>query len=193
MRAIIPVNQPSGPLNLIEYGDFSCPRCRELAQLLTIILPQFDGEICYIFRHFPDLNHPSALLMALAAEAARRQNKYWAMHRELFAQTTLASAAVSLRSVAVLASRLDLDAESFLNDMQSETLKKRIWTEREQGRLAGVAATPVLFLGTRRLHGKLTQARLVPLMRHYADRNKTVTSLVARQHELDRWSDMSYD
>lgn len=193
MRTIISVNQPSGLLNLIEYGDFSCPHCRGLDQLLTTILPQFDGEVCYTFRHFPDLSHPSALLMALAAEAARRQNQYGAMHRELFAQIPPASAAVSLRSVAVLASRLGLDTELFLNDMHSETLKNLVWAEREQGRLAGVMSAPTLFLGIRRLHGKLTQARLIPLMRHYADRNKNVISLVHRRHELARWSGMGYE
>ena len=192
MRTIIPVNQPSIPLNLIEYGDFSCPHCRALAQLLTTILPQFDGEVCYTFRHFPDRSHPSALLMALAAEAARRQNQYWAMHRELFALPPPASTTVSLRLLLMLASRLGLDAELFLNDMQSETLKSRVWAEQEQGRLAGVAATPALFLDTRRLHGKLTQARLIPLMRHYVDRNKSGTSPVVRQHELARWSGLGY-
>jgi protein-disulfide isomerase len=186
----LPINQPSGPLNLIEYGDFSCPRCRELAQLLTSILPQFDGEVCYTFRHFPDLSHPSALLMALAAEAARRQNQYAAMHRELFAQTSPASAAVSLRSMAALASGLGLDMALFLNDMHGETLKNLIWADRKQGRLAGVVSAPTLFLGIRRLHGKFTQARLIPLMRHYADRKKNLISLVARQHELARWSGM---
>ena len=193
MRTIIPVNQPSIPLHLLEYGDFSCPQCRELAQLLTTILPKFEGEICYTFRHFPDLNHPPALLMALAAEAARRQNQYWAMHRELFAQSTPVFATVPLRLLSEIASRLGLDMEPFLKDMHSETLKKRIWAEREQGRLAGVAVTPTLFLGSRRLHGKLTQARLIPVMRHYVDRNRSGISPVVRQHELARWSGMGYE
>lgn len=189
MSTILPVPRPPTLLPLIDYGDFSCPRCRELQQLLTTILPLFEGEISYVFRQFPSHSHPSSLLMAMAAEAARRQDKYWAMHRELFAQT----APASLNVVVGLAAQLGLEVGTFLNDMQNETLKEGIWAEREQGRLAGVVSVPALFLGTRRLHGKLSQARLAPLMRHYVDRlNVNVLSTIDRKNGSVRWSGMGY-
>ncbi|MFD2935169.1 DsbA family protein [Spirosoma flavum] len=73
------------PLDLIEYGDFSCRRCQELQKVLTTVLPLFEGRIRYTFRHFPNPDHPQAFLLALTAEAARRQDQYWAMHQALFA------------------------------------------------------------------------------------------------------------
>lgn len=180
MRTIIPTNRTRQPLNLIEYGDFSCPHCQALQQLLTTALPMFGGEVYYTFRHFPDHSRPQALLMAMAAEAARRQDQYWAMHQVLFAQTT----PVSLDSVSALATGLGLNAELFQNDMNDEGLKQRILADMEQGRLVGVVSTPTLFLGTRRLHGKLTQSRLVPLIRHYVRRsNVKVLSAVNSERE----------
>ncbi len=191
MRTIIPINRTPYPLHLIEYGDFSCPLCRDLQQLLTITLPQFGDDICHTFRHFPDLGNPSALLMALAAEAARRQDQYWAMHRALFAHPAFAS--VSLHSVSALASALGLNLTAFRNDMQDATLKQRIRADVEQGRLNGVVATPTLFLGIRRLHGKLTQARLVPLIRYYIDRSHApILGTADCATGLVRWSGVGY-
>ncbi len=187
MRTILVTHRTPHPLDLIEYGDFSCPRCQELQTLLTTILPLFAGDVCYTFRHFPNLSQPRAWLMALAAEAARRQNQYWAMHEALFVHPSMTS--ISLSSATALASRLGLEPELFLNDMQDETLKTRIRADIEQGRLAGVVSTPALFLGFRRLHGKLTQARLVPLIRHYVDRSKAdILSTLDPEHGLVHWS-----
>ncbi len=189
MRTIIPINRPSYPLHLIEYGDFSCSGCRDLQQMLTTTLPQFGDSICHVFRHFP--GNPSAMLMALAAEAARRQDQYQAMHRALFADTALAP--VSVHSLSALASALGLDLTAFQNDMQDVTLKQRIRADVVQGRREGVVATPTLFLGIRRLHGKLTQARLVPLIRYYIDRSHApVPGTADCDNGLVRWSGVAH-
>lgn len=169
MIAIIPTDPTPAPLHLIEYGDFSCPRCQELQTLLTTTLPLFSGAVCYTFRHFPNPAHPQALLMALAAEAARRQDRYWVMHQALFTYR----APVSLDSVSSLSARLGLEPEVFQRDMHDKTLEQRVRADMELGRLAQVVSTPTLFLGIRRLHGKLTQARLTPLIRHYVARTNT--------------------
>lgn len=170
MRTIIPINRTPPPLDLIEYGDFSCPRCRELQPLLMTILPIFGKDVLYTFRHFPNLSNPQSLLMALAAEAARQQDHYWAMHQALFANRT----PLSLDSISALAVVLGLELKSFLNDIDNKRLKQAILADMKLGRSASVVSTPTLFLGNRRLHGKLTQARLVPLIRHYVRRSKGV-------------------
>ncbi|WP_169521659.1 DsbA family protein [Spirosoma spitsbergense] len=154
-------------VELIEYGDFSCQRCREFQKVLTAVLPLFDGEIVYTFRHFPAPTDTSALLMAMVAEAARRQERYWAMHNALLVHML----PFSMRAASTLALQLGMDTEIFLDDLHDETLKQRIWSDIGQGHSVDVAGTPTLFLGTRHLHGRLTQARLAPLIRHYIDRS----------------------
>jgi protein-disulfide isomerase len=191
MRTIIPINRPPYPLHVIEYGDFNSPRCRELQQLLMTTLPQFGDHIYHTFRHFPESGNPSALLMALAAEAARRQEQYQAMHRALFAHAALRP--VSLDSVSALASAVGLDLAAFLNDMNDITLKQRIRADVEQGQMEGVLATPALFLGSRRLHGKLTQSRLAPLIHYYIERSHApVLGTVDSDNGLVRWSSVGY-
>lgn len=170
---------------LIEYGDFSCQRCRELQKVLTAVLPLFDGEVIYTFRHFPDRRQPSALLMAMVAEAARRQHQYWAMHQALFDQIL----PFSIQAASTLALLLGIDTAMLINDLHDETLKQRIEVDIDQGHLAGVASTPTLFLDNRHLHGRLTQARLAPLIRHYIDRSTAqVIGTVDQENGQVYWS-----
>ena len=86
-----------------------------------------------------------------------------------------------------------MDADTFLDDLHNEPLKLRIWSDIEQGYSAGVAATPTLFLGTRHLHGRLTQARLAPLMRHYIDRSiAQVVGTVDQENGWVHWAGMGH-
>lgn len=68
-------NPDSTALELMEYGDFTGPCCQKFQPLLSTIFPLFEGTIRYHFRHFSNLQHPYAFPMALAAEAARRQDQ----------------------------------------------------------------------------------------------------------------------
>lgn len=166
-------NHPEKPnpafLELTEYGDFTCPRCQALQPILTATLSAFGGEVRHTFRHFPNAGHPQAVWMALAAEAARRQQQYPAMHRALFTHTAPPS------PDSLLALVPDLNRELFWADMHDETLKHLVLADMEQGRAVGVVTTPTLFLGVHRLHGKLTQARLMPLIRQYINRSTAPT------------------
>ena len=180
------IRQPfKNVLELVEYGDFNNARCRALQRVLTNLLPALNGSVQYTFRHFPNFNDPKALFMALTAEAARRQGQYWPMHQALFRQGSTSS----LHTVSALAVRLGLQVDKFLDDLHDETLKDRVWADVEVGNLAGVTDAPTLFVDTHRVHGKLTQARLVPLLRHYLHRTSTqVLSAVDMAHGLVHWS-----
>ena len=73
------------------------------------------------------------------------------------------------------------------------TLKQQILADAEQGRQEGVLASPTLFMGNRRLHGRLTQARLVPLIHYYIQRtNASVLSTVDSDNGLVQWSGVEY-
>lgn len=176
-------------LELVEYGDFSNARCRGLHHVLANCLPVFDGALRHTFRQFPNPNCPKALLMALAAEAARRQGQYWPMHQALFTYGLTGS----FHTVSALAVMLGLQLDKFLDDLHDASLKDCIWADVEAGNLAGVTSAPTLFVGTCRIHGKLTYARLVPLIRHYVQRNSTqVLSTVNSVEGSVIWSSSGY-
>lgn len=109
--------------------------------------------MCYTFRHFPDLSQPSSILLARAAEAARRQDKPASMNNALF---TL-SLPVSFPAILAMAGKeTGLNLNQFMVGFQDDTIRERLWADMKQGQSAGVETTPTLFMDTRLVHGKLT-------------------------------------
>jgi len=60
---------PDAEISLIEYSDFECPYCQRVHPTLKEIVDESDGEINWVYRHFPLSNaHPSAVGTAVASE-----------------------------------------------------------------------------------------------------------------------------
>src|ERR1700739_706142 len=77
------------PVQVVEYGDFECPNCKQAAPAVKLLLERFGERVCYVWRHFPLTEvHHHALLAAQAAEAAAAQGKFWPMHDVLFENQT---------------------------------------------------------------------------------------------------------
>ena len=75
-----------GPVELLMYGDFECPYCRDAAPAVARVLARLEGRVHLRFRHFPiEAKHPHATRAAEAAEAAGAQGRFWEMHDLLFA------------------------------------------------------------------------------------------------------------
>lgn len=178
--------QPSDDvLELVEYGDYTNARCQVLQKVIGSTWPGFGEDIRHTFRHFPNLANPQALFMALAAEAARRQGQFWPMHRALFAQGTTRS----VDTVTILAVMVDLELDRFLDDLHDATLKEDVLAGVEAGRMAGVTTAPTVFIGAHRVVGKLTQARIGPLIHHYLRHPSTqVFSTVDQVDGSINWS-----
>ena len=68
------------PQTLIAYMDFTCPRCAVEHQRLKDTRPRS------VLRHFAlKARHPRALALAHAAEAAARQDAFWAFADAVYA------------------------------------------------------------------------------------------------------------
>jgi protein-disulfide isomerase len=122
---------------VIEYGDYECPYCAR-TDLLLARLP-----IVRVFRHFPvPSKHPRARTLAMAAEAAGLQGKFWEMHDSLFGdQGHLDDPHLWQR-----ARDLGLDLDQFERDRRSAELDERVTRDFRSGVRAGVMSTPTLFV-----------------------------------------------
>ena len=86
-RLLMPISEQdhiqklvSTSVALLEYGDYQCPTCGEVHQLIKAIQQQLN-DLCFVFRHFPQPQiHPYAQRAAEAAEAAATQGQFWQMH-----------------------------------------------------------------------------------------------------------------
>jgi protein-disulfide isomerase len=135
-------------VTLVEYGDYQSPACVTAAAELAELRTSFDGELRFLFRHFPIGDaHPLALYAAEAAEAAGAQGRFWEMHDLIYGSDQDLEPAF-LRK---LAKTLGLDLERFDSELADETHLRHIMKDFQSGVDSGVNGTPTFFINERRL------------------------------------------
>lgn len=129
-----------GPVDarlVILYGDFTCPRCALAAERMHGL------ALRVAFRHFAlRAKHPRAVPVALAAEAAGLQGRFWEMHDALYADP----GRLDDPHLWERAERLGLDLERFELDRRAGGPAERVARQLRDGMRAGVAVTPTLFV-----------------------------------------------
>ncbi len=146
-----PVRGPEGaPITIVEFADFECPHCGEVAPAIDKIVEAHKNDIRFAFKFYPLPSHPHADIAARAAVAAMNQNKFWEMHHALFTnqhhleQTDLDSYAKSL----------GLEVSRLHADMQSNATTDRIAKDRKLGEDLAIAGTPAIFINGRLYDGR---------------------------------------
>jgi len=144
------VGPPEPSVTLLEYGDYECPYCKAAAAVVPQLRERLDGDLRFVFRHFPlpDV-HPNAALAAEAAEAAAAQGRFWEMHDLLFERQDHLQPADLHR----YAEELGLDLAAFQADLNSARFSDRVAADVEGADASGVAGTPTFFINDRRYLG----------------------------------------
>lgn len=144
------IGDPESSVVLIEYGDFACPGCRDLAPKLKALVEHYSDHIAFTYRHFPLTNiHPNAIAAATATEAAGFQGKFYEMHDMLFNNQGAwrdASAESRLDIFRSYAEQLNLDTEAFTEAFSNSEITEKIRRDQSLARQANVTSTPTLFL-----------------------------------------------
>lgn len=138
------------PVTLVEYADYECSHCREVALIIERLRERFGDRLRYVVRHFPiSTLHPHAQLAAEAAEAAAAQGKFWEMHDLLFAYT----GSLHRQKLVEFARELDLDVERFERELDEHVRAERVRQDFRSGVRSGANGTPTFFLNGVRYDG----------------------------------------
>ena len=144
----------TGGVELLEYGDFQCPYCRDAVRSIERVLGRLDGRIRFGFRHFPVTSkHPRAQEYAEAAEAAGAQGRFWEMHDRMFSHQDR----LELDDLLGDAQALGLDVERFAEALSDGVFASAIEADVQSAERSGVQGTPTFFIGGE----KRTSKRLV--------------------------------
>jgi len=136
--------------SVLVYGDFLCPYCRRLRQVLLRLREAFGERLVYVFRHFPNERaHPGAELLARAAEAAARQDAFWPVHDWLYDREPPFDEAEVIEFVR----SIGLDVARFRRDLDASETHRRVADDLASGRGEGVTGTPTLFVDGVRYDG----------------------------------------
>jgi len=80
---------PDAPITIIEYSDFQCPFCSRAHPTVARVVEESDGEINWVYRHFPLTNiHPAAYPASVASECVAElagNDAFWVFTDTLFA------------------------------------------------------------------------------------------------------------
>jgi protein-disulfide isomerase len=146
-----PVKGPDGaPITIVEFADFECPHCGEVAPLLDKLQEQHKNDVRMVYKFYPLPGHPHADIAARAAIAAMNQGKFWEMHHMLFTnqrhleQTDLDS----------YAKDLGLEVSRFHADMQAAATADRIAKDHKLGEDLQIQGTPTIFINGRMFDGR---------------------------------------
>ncbi|HWF25252.1 MAG TPA: thioredoxin domain-containing protein [Solirubrobacteraceae bacterium] len=134
---------PTGRL-ILEYGDYECPYSRHAFREIERVERKLGDGVRFAFRHFPLTEiHPHALAASVAAEAAARQDRFWAMHELLFRHQK----ALEPDDLRAYAAELELDIARWETDLTSAVVLERVRRDADSGFASGeVLGTPTLYI-----------------------------------------------
>ncbi len=138
----------AAPVTIVEWADFQCPACRNIAPLLEYLEKRFDGQVRMVYKFFPLSSHKDGETAARAGWAAHLQGKFWEMHHEMFEHQDK----LEQPDLEVYAKKLGLDLGPFRGAMTAKETLERIEKDKKQAEELGLQGTPFLFINGRELH-----------------------------------------
>jgi protein-disulfide isomerase/uncharacterized membrane protein len=146
------------PIRVVEFSDFLCPFCRNLAGALGGFMPQSQGRVAIFFKNYPldqacnpamtRTVHDGACELALGGVCAEEQGKFWAYHDRIFAQP---QPNPSNEDVVRLATEAGLEANTLRQCLSSPSARAKLDRDIAEGRRLEVNATPTVFVNGKRL------------------------------------------
>jgi Na+/H+ antiporter NhaA/predicted DsbA family dithiol-disulfide isomerase len=138
------------PLTLVEFGDYECGFCARVTGVAHEVRERFGDQLRYAFRHLPLVEvHPNAELAAIAAEAARKQGRFWEMHDLMFDRQD----ELELEDLIGYADVIGLDVERFVRDLDDDDVAAHVRADVASAEESGAQGTPTFFIQGRRHRG----------------------------------------
>lgn len=145
---------------LVEYSDLQCPACKSFHEYISQEIEatvsgniDITKKVVFIYRHFPLTQiHQHAEEAAYAAEAAGKQNKFFAMTDILFNKQNEWENKGDVKDIfESYAKDLNLNVEAFRKDRDSQETKDKVSADTLSGEKAQINATPTFFLNGKKV------------------------------------------
>ncbi len=138
---------PAGDVTMVEFYDTRCPYCRRMLPVMTQLM-QAEPGLKLVMKDLPILG-PNSTLESRALLAAQRQGGYFKLRDALMAS----NAPASPPAIRDTATRLGLDGDKLLADMDDPAIKARLDANIALAQKIGVQGTPAMIVGRQVLAG----------------------------------------
>jgi protein-disulfide isomerase len=142
---------PKAAVSIVMFSDFQCPFCGKVEPTLKQVSDTYKDQVKIIWKHEPLSFHPNAMPAALAAEAARKQGKFWEMHDLMFANQQ----ALSSAKYEEWAKQIGLNMDKFKKDMEDPKTRARVEEDMKLATAMGADGTPHFFINGQKLAGAM--------------------------------------
>jgi protein-disulfide isomerase len=140
---------PRGNATLVEFFDYRCPYCKQVEPSLDALLSE-DRQLRFVYKEFPVLG-PESVSAARAALAARKQDRYDAMHHALMALKGQIDEAALFR----VASSVGLDVERLKRDMTAPDIDRMLKANINLAGALDIRGTPGFVIGNEIVPGAI--------------------------------------
>jgi len=141
---------PRGDASLVEFFDYRCPYCKQVEPSLEALLAA-DRQLRFVYKEFPVLG-PESVTAARAALAARKQDKYDAMHRSLMALKGQIDDAAIFRA----AGSVGVDVERLKRDMAAPEIDRMLKANASLASALDIRGTPGFVIGNEIVPGAIS-------------------------------------
>lgn len=153
LKGIPGMGDEGAPVTVVEYSDFLCVYCRQLATALSRYVPESEGKVRVYFKNYPldrECNpalsrsaHPGACGLAVGGVCARRQGKFFAYHDRAF---EAGIADPQLDDVMKIGRKAGLDAGAFERCLRDPGARAELDAEVAEANRLGVDSTPSVYV-----------------------------------------------
>lgn len=146
--------KPDATVSIIEYSDFECPYCKQFSDVPFKVIQEIPEKVNLVWRHFPlPFHDPAATRAAIGAVCAAEQggnDAFWKFTDAVFKLTRGNGqgmpATDATDPVVALARTQGLDGDRFVACMATDSARKRVAADLQDGIAAGITGTPGVIL-----------------------------------------------
>ncbi len=161
-------------VTLVEFADFECPACGDLAMSLKQVHEQFGDKVRIVFKNFPlhrDCNpaypnsggHQNACNIAIMARCAGQYGKFWQFHDLAFVEQR----GLHSQSYIEWAKKVGLTDAQIETCKKSKDIREKIADDGRLGDDVQVEGTPSLYINGRKYEGRRSPSDLAAEIAKY--------------------------
>ena len=136
---------PKAKVKIVEFSDAECPFCKRFHPTLQKIVADYDGQVAWVYRHFPlDSIHSKARKEAEATECAAEvggNDAFW-KYLDRLLEVTPSNNGLSLAMLPAIAEYAGLDRTKFEECLNSGRHADRVQSDYEDAVATGGQGTP---------------------------------------------------
>ncbi|MBI2665055.1 DsbA family protein [Candidatus Woesearchaeota archaeon] len=144
----------NAPVTIVEFSDYECPFCERFYQQT---LPQIKsnyidtGKVKFVYRDFPLGFHSQAEPVAIAAECAGEQKRYYEFHNKIFSNG--GAGGKTPVDYKKWAKELKLDMVAWEKCLGDPAIREEVQKDLRDGSAAGISGTPGFIINGKLITG----------------------------------------